>query len=69
MQGILAFLAAIPKLIDLISRIGEMWQKSKADEWLNSLEQSIDKLEAAKTTEEKKDASKALASVIRNIRR
>lgn len=69
MQGILAFLAAIPKIIDLISRVGEMWQKSKADEWLNNLEKSIDMVEAAKTPEEKKDASKALAHVIRNIRR
>lgn len=64
MQSIMAFLAVIPRLIDLAIRLGEQIRESKFDAWLESLDESVRALEAAKSPEEKRNAAVAISRVI-----
>jgi hypothetical protein len=70
-----AFIASIPKLIELMSTIMALVQRfvawadtKKVDEWLNKIEANMDQLEQAKTPQEMRDAAKSLADLIGTIK-
>lgn len=74
MPAIFAFLNALPALISLIGRLADLFNRllkwsheNGVEAWITNLEASIDKLERAKTAEEKLDAAQSLVSSIRNV--
>lgn len=67
--GIIAFLTALPKIIDLMNRLGNLIIANNMNAWITDLESTVNTLEAAKTSEEKLDAAKKLADLIHNIKR
>lgn len=69
MQGILALLAVIPKLIDLAVRLGEQIRAHEFDQWLSDVDASIKQLEGAKSPEEKRGAALAISRIIAGRRK
>jgi len=69
MQGILALLAVIPKLIDLAVRLGEQIKQHNFDQWLQDVDASIKQLEGAKSPEEKRGAALAISRIIAGRRK
>ena len=69
MQGILALLAVIPKLIDLAMRLGEQIKAHNLDQWLLDVDAGIKQLEGAKTPEEKRGAALAISRIIAGRRK
>lgn len=69
MQGILALLAVIPKLIDLAVRLGEQIKAHQFDQWLEDVDASIKQLEGAKSPEEKRGAALAISRIIAGRRK
>jgi hypothetical protein len=69
MQGILALLAVIPKLIDLAVRLGEQIRAHEFDQWLQDVDASIKQLEGAKSPEEKRGAALAISRIIAGRRK
>jgi hypothetical protein len=60
-------LASLPKLVDLFLRLLDLFKKEDFQAWIAELEGTINKLETAKTVEEKRDAAKGLVRVIRTL--
>ena len=69
MQGILALLAVVPKLIDLAVRLGEQIRAHQFDQWLEDVDASIKQLEGAKSPEEKRGAALAISRIIAGRRK
>ncbi len=69
MQGILALLAVIPKLIDLAVRLGEQIKAHNFDQWLSDVDASIKQLEGARSPEEKRGAALAISRIIAGRRK
>lgn len=69
MQGIIALLAVIPKLIDLAMRLGEQIKAHNLDQWLSDVDASIKQLEVAKSPEEKRGAALAISRIIAGRRK
>jgi len=69
MQGILALLSVIPKLIDLAMRLGEQIKQHNLDQWLSDVDASIKQLEGAKSPEEKRGAALAISRIIAGRRK
>ena len=69
MQGILALLAVIPKLIDLAVRLGEQIKAHNFDQWLSDVDASIKQLEQARSPEEKRGAALAISRIIAGRRK
>ena len=67
MAALAGLLAALPKLVDLVLRLLDLFKRQDFQEWIAELETSINKLEGAKTVEEKHDAAKGLVRVIRTL--
>jgi len=67
MSAIAGFFAALPKLLDLVSRLIGFVQRAEFQAWVADLESTIDKLEQAKSVEEKQDAARSLVRVIRTL--
>ena len=67
MAALAGLLAALPKLVDLVLRLLDLFKRQDFQEWVAELETSINKLEGAKTVEEKRDAAKGLVRVIRTL--
>ena len=67
MAALAGLLAALPKLIDLVLRLFDLFKRQDFQQWIAELETSINKLEGAKTVEEKRDAAKSLVRVIRTL--
>ncbi len=72
--GIIAFFTALPAIISLISRLGDVFQsllqyanQNNLNGWIDSLEKQIDALKNAKTSEEKLTAAEGLVSIVRNL--
>jgi truncated hemoglobin YjbI len=62
--SLLAFLQLIPRLIDLAIRIGEQIRVHRFDEWLNDIDETVKRLEAAKSPEEKRNAAVEVCRII-----
>jgi hypothetical protein len=69
MQGLLALLAVLPKLIDLAMRLGEQIKQHNLDQWLADVDASIKQLEGAKSPEEKRGAALAISRIIAGRRK
>lgn len=67
LAGILGFLSALPKILDLISRLGKLIQDARTQEWINELEDAIHATEKASSPNDFKDAAKSLVNVIRGL--
>jgi hypothetical protein len=74
MQGLIAFFSSLPAIIELLGRIGilfqkllEASQKNNINDWIDNVEKGIDDLSNAKTDNEKYDAAKKLLDSIRNL--
>lgn len=67
MAALAGLLAALPKLVDLVLRLLDLFKRQDFQEWVAELETSINNLEGAKTVEEKRDAAKGLVRVIRTL--
>lgn len=67
MMGIIAFLQCLPKLIDLMTRIGNWMIANNIKDWINDLEVTVDKLEKAQTPEEKLGAAHGIVDSIRHL--
>lgn len=74
MSGIIAFFQALPAILTLISRLGNVLdalnkaaEQNNLNGWIDSLEQAVKKLEQAKTSQEKLDAAQFLVGAIRSI--
>lgn len=57
LTAILALIRVLPKLIDLLVRLGNQIEQNRVDEWLEDVDASIRKLESAKTAEDRRDAA------------
>lgn len=66
--GILAFLQALPKIVSLMDRLGQLMQEKRFNEWMDSLDQTLSKLEVAQTVEEKRAAARGLVDVVRRLK-
>jgi hypothetical protein len=69
-----AFIAALPYIFQLLVKIMALmerfsvWAKEqKFEAWLNEIEDTIDKLEKAKTPEEKRSAARDIVGIIRKL--
>ena len=69
MVGFIAFLLALPKLLDLFQRFGNAWSEHKMDDWLNGLDDATRQFETAKDQGSRIDALQKLAAAARNIPR
>jgi hypothetical protein len=69
MQGLLALLAVLPKLIDLAVRLGEQIRAHQFDQWLEDVDSSIKQLEGARSPEEKRGAALAISRIIAGRRK
>lgn len=67
MAALAGLLAALPKLVDLVLRLLDLFKRQDFQQWVAELETSINQLEVAKTVEEKRDAAKGLVRVIRTL--
>lgn len=67
MSAIAGFFSALPKILDLVSRLVSFVQRKDFQQWISELETTINKLEKAKTVEEKTDAARSLVRVIRTL--
>ncbi len=75
LQALPAFIASLPylfqvllKLISLLEKF-VLWAEQKGlNAWLSDLEGTIDKIDQAKTPEEKRSAAKDLALILRKLR-
>lgn len=68
MSGLLAFLQVLPRLIEIMSRLGNIMIQNEVDNWLKDLEGQVDRLESAKTVQEKIDCARNLIRITRNLR-
>lgn len=73
--GIFALIQALPELFKLLNSLGSVvdrlmkWaHEHELEKWISDLEASIDKLEKAKTSEEKVGAAQSIVGSIRNIK-
>ena len=66
--GLVAFLQALPKLIDLAIRIGIWLTEKKVLGWLDELQETMDKLDEADTPEKKRAVARNLSRLIRRLR-
>ena len=66
--GLLAFLQALPKLIDLAIRIGIWMTDKKVLEWLDDLQKVMDQLDRADTAEKKRIVARDLSRLLRRLR-
>lgn len=64
MAGLISFFTLLARLIDLAVRLGDQMREQRLDEWIESIDESMKKLEAAKTPEEKRDAALSISRVI-----
>lgn len=69
-----AFIAALPdllklglRLMDLAVRLSALAEKHKIDEWIENVETQTDLLEAAQTSEQRRDAARGLTGAIRGL--
>lgn len=81
MPAFLGLLAAIPaliqslpylfqvalKIINLLEKLIAWTQKREFNNWLSECEATIDKLDQAKTPEERRSAAKSLVDLIRKL--
>ena len=67
MAGVIAFLQALPQLIDLMNRLGTWMIKNDLIKWMSDLEVQIDKLEKAQTENEKLAAAQGVLNSMRTI--
>lgn len=65
--GLIAFLQLLPRLIDLMNRLGNWMIKNKFDKWMDDLEGTIDQLEKAATAQEKLNAAQGLVDSISKL--
>ena len=81
MPVFLAFLGAIPafiqslpylfqvalKVMTLVEKMIEWSMRQDFNNWLNDVEVTIDKLDAAKTPEQKREAAKSIVDLVRKL--
>lgn len=72
--GIIAFFNAIPAIVELISRMGNLFdsllkyaEQNNLNGWIDNVEKQIDALKNAKTQEDKLAAAQNLVSTIRGL--
>lgn len=65
--GILAFLTALPKILDLMNRLGIWMTQNNVQKWMSDLEVQIDALESAKTAEDKLKAASGVLDSMRGL--
>lgn len=72
--GIIAFFAALPQILTMISQLGLLMQRliavakqNNLDSWTNNLEAEITKLEKAKTQEDKLASAASLAAIFKSL--
>lgn len=65
MAEIIAFLGAIPRIWAAIEKLAKVWEEKKLNDYLNQVDQTLDKLETAKTTEERINAARSIIKLIR----
>lgn len=71
--GIIAFFTALPAMVTLISRLGNIMadlmnyaHQNNINAWVDDLEQKVNALKNAKTQDEKFTAAQGLVDVVRN---
>lgn len=64
MAEIIAFLGAIPRIWAAIEKLAKVWEEKKLNDYLNQVDQTLDKLETAKTTEERINAARSIIKLI-----
>lgn len=67
MAGIIAFLECLPKLLDLMNRLGIWMTANNLKKWMSDLEVEIDNLDKAKTPEAKLAAAQGLLNSMRGL--
>ena len=65
--GITAFLQVLPKILDLMSKLGNVMSSAQFQGWLDKLEKDIDGLENAKESKDKYEAARNLIKDIRGL--
>ena len=65
--SILAAIAAIPQLIKSIEELLGYFKKAEDEKWFATKTEAFQKLEAAKTVEEYREASKAISNTLRGL--
>ena len=69
MAAFLAFLKAVPAVIDLINKISKLIQENNYQAWQNDLDSTIDLLEKKDSSlQDKVEAAKRLADLTRRLR-
>jgi hypothetical protein len=66
--GLVAFFQALPRILELCSKVGQYLKDREVQRWLTELERSMEAVEKAKTVEEKQNAARALVHTVRSIK-
>lgn len=66
-SAILAGLQAIPKLLDLLQKLGDAVKKADFDRDMRAIEETIDDLEKAQTLKEKLAAGRRLNDLYKRL--
>jgi truncated hemoglobin YjbI len=67
-SGIIAFIQMLPRILMLMEKAGKAMSDARFHAWLEDLEKTIDRIEAAHTSKEKQDAAQSLARSIHSSR-
>ena len=66
-EAIKALMVMMPKLMDLITRLGAQMKERSFQEWVTELDQTTQALEKAKSLRERIDAAKKLSDLARRL--
>lgn len=69
LSAIFALIRVLPKIIDVMIRLGNQIEQNRVDEWLADIDASIRSLETAKTSEARREAAISISRVFARRRR
>lgn len=67
MASVVAFITFLNNLFTLGTKLGALMQQQSFNDWMNSLQTTVNNLQNAQTDEDRINAAKQLATLTRNI--
>lgn len=65
--NISAVIQFLPKLIDMLDRLGKLIKEKQLEAWVNDLQQTIEKAEKAQTPDDKRAVARDLVGLVRRL--
>lgn len=67
-SGVVAFLHALPQLLRILAKLGEILGSNETKAMLTDLEKAVDGLKNSKTTEARLKETRKLVDIVGNLR-